>query len=70
MVEAVSVSTGAFGDCSFDKYICNKIRKAQNEHLSIVCQNLVGNFVTFKANIIIFCCLYHCFFYLETIGVS
>ena len=23
-------------------YSCNKIRKTQNEHLNIVCQNLIG----------------------------
>ena len=51
-------------------YSSNKIRKAQNEHLKIVCQNLIGFLLWFKANFLTFWRLYLLFFDLEYIGVK
>jgi hypothetical protein len=46
-------------------YSSNKIRKTQNEHLNIVCQNL-----NMPISWLFILFLYHLFFALETIGVS
>ena len=52
-------------------YSGNKIRKTQNEHQTIVCQNFDRTVVVkFKVFIFIFWCLYRLVFDLETIGVS
>ena len=47
-------------------YSSNKIRKTQNEHLNIACQNLNSEF---NANFMNFLGLYHLLFALVTIGV-
>ena len=48
------------------KYSSNKIRKTENDHLIIICQNLIVCIPNFKANFLIFGCLYHLVFDLET----
>ena len=49
-----------------DIYSSNQIRKTQNEHMIIVCQNLIG-IHEFKVNFLFFGCLYCLVFSLKTI---
>ena len=52
------------------QYSSNRIRKTQNEHLNIVCQNLYYPCCKFKAFFHNFWCLFHILFDLNIIGVS